>query len=158
MSGIQPVSSASASTVSESESSNTYTVQHGDTLQGIAAAHGLSLAALQEANPQIHNPDVVYPGDHVNIPAGNSTSGASAGPQQLSQTNLQGQGQKSFRVVPVFTGQSAGKAVVGDSLAKIAEQFRLNPGEIEELKRLNPGIDFNKQLPPNTMIRVPFDR
>ena len=45
-----------------------YTVRKGDTLWGIAQRHGVSLTALIAANPQIKNPNLIYPGDEVNIP------------------------------------------------------------------------------------------
>jgi spore coat assembly protein SafA len=48
----------------------THTVERGDTLSAIAKEHGVSLAALIAANPQIKNPDLIYPGDKINIPAG----------------------------------------------------------------------------------------
>ena len=43
------------------------TVRKGDTLWGIAQRHGVSLTALIAANPQIKNPNLIYPGDEVNI-------------------------------------------------------------------------------------------
>jgi spore coat assembly protein SafA len=50
--------------------SNTdYTVRSGDTLSGIAAKHGVSLSALLAANPQITNPNLIYPGQTVHIPS-----------------------------------------------------------------------------------------
>ncbi|MFC4728142.1 glycoside hydrolase family protein [Coralloluteibacterium thermophilus] len=45
-----------------------YTVEYGDTLSSVAARHGLTLAALHAANPQVLNPDVVYPGDVLSLP------------------------------------------------------------------------------------------
>ena len=45
-----------------------YEVQHGDSLHRIAAEHGVSLAALLAANPQVRNPDVIYPGARLNLP------------------------------------------------------------------------------------------
>ena len=45
-----------------------YIVKKGDTLWGIAGKFGVSLAALIQANPQIKNPNLIYPGDRVNIP------------------------------------------------------------------------------------------
>jgi len=39
------------------------TVQRGDTLRAIAAQHNVSLKSLLDANPQIVNPDRIYPGD-----------------------------------------------------------------------------------------------
>jgi hypothetical protein len=44
------------------------TVNPGQTLSGIAAAHGDSLPAIETANPQISDPGVIYPGETVNLP------------------------------------------------------------------------------------------
>ena len=56
-----------------------YTVKPGDTLWDIAAANGISLQSLIEANPQISNPDLIYPGQNVNIPGGGSAGGPDQG-------------------------------------------------------------------------------
>ena len=48
----------------------TYTVVHGDTLSGIAAAHRITLAALELANPQIKDPDVITVGQVLQLPTG----------------------------------------------------------------------------------------
>ena len=45
-----------------------YTVKKGDTLWGIAKRYGVTLTALIAANPQIKNPNLIYPGNRVNIP------------------------------------------------------------------------------------------
>lgn len=45
-----------------------YTVRKGDTLWGIAKRYGVSLNALIADNPQIKNPNLIYPGDEVRIP------------------------------------------------------------------------------------------
>ena len=47
----------------------TVTVQKGQTLGKIAAALGVTLAALVLANPQIKNPDLVTPGQTITVPA-----------------------------------------------------------------------------------------
>ncbi|MGE5598272.1 MAG: LysM peptidoglycan-binding domain-containing protein [Bacteroidota bacterium] len=46
-----------------------YTVQPGDTLFNIARRFGLSLEALRAANPQIVNPDLIFPGQNICVPA-----------------------------------------------------------------------------------------
>ena len=51
----------------------TYVVQSGDTMSAIATAHHLSLAALEAANPQVPNPNVIHPGQVLNIIARNSS-------------------------------------------------------------------------------------
>jgi LysM repeat protein len=45
-----------------------YTVQSGDTLSSIADQLGVSLSALEAANPQITDPDSINVGELVNIP------------------------------------------------------------------------------------------
>jgi LysM repeat protein len=46
-----------------------YTVQPGDTLSGIAGQFfGVTLSALEAANPQITNPDLIVPGQVIRIP------------------------------------------------------------------------------------------
>lgn len=46
----------------------TYKVKKGDTLSKIAKAHKVTLKKLIAANPQIKNPDLIYPGEIINIP------------------------------------------------------------------------------------------
>ena len=45
-----------------------YTVKSGDWLSKIAPKHGISTAALIKANPQIKNPNLIFPGQKINIP------------------------------------------------------------------------------------------
>jgi spore coat assembly protein SafA len=46
----------------------TYVVQAGDTLSEIAQRFGVSLDALIAANPQITDPDRIFPGQVIVIP------------------------------------------------------------------------------------------
>ncbi len=45
-----------------------YTVQPGDWLSAIAFRHGVSLPTLLAANPQIENPNRIFPGQQIVIP------------------------------------------------------------------------------------------
>ena len=65
---------------------NTYTVQSGDTLSGIATRHNVSLSALLSSNPQIQNPDVIYPDDIIKLPNPN-TSGDAGSPAASNPTD-----------------------------------------------------------------------
>ena len=58
----------SRTAAAESAAAETYTVRKGDTLWGIAKRYDVTLAALIAANPQIKNPNLIYPGDKVAIP------------------------------------------------------------------------------------------
>ena len=54
-----------------------YTVVHGDTLSGIAGANGVELSKLEALNPQIKDPNMIFPGQAVNL--------GGAGPAPLSR-------------------------------------------------------------------------
>ena len=60
--------SGGGSTASSGGQTAVYTVRKGDTLWGIAGRYGVALTALIIANPQIKNPNLIYPGDQVRIP------------------------------------------------------------------------------------------
>jgi LysM repeat protein len=50
-----------------------YTVIEGDTLSALSSRFGILLSCLEADNPQINNPDLIFPGQVLNIP-GNSTT------------------------------------------------------------------------------------
>lgn len=45
-----------------------HTVRKGDTLWAVAKQYGVELTALIQANPQIKNPNLIYPGEAVTVP------------------------------------------------------------------------------------------
>ena len=61
MPGILPQTAEAAGT-------GVYTVKKGDTLWGISKRYGKELSAVIAANPQIKNPNLIYPGDEVRMP------------------------------------------------------------------------------------------
>jgi LysM repeat protein len=83
---------------------STHTVQGGDTLSGIAAQSGVSLAQVEAANPQITNPDVITVGDLVNVPGGSSGAAspapASSAPASSTQTGTSTTTQSSGGSAP----------------------------------------------------------
>lgn len=50
-----------------------YTIRRGDTLGNIAVAYGISLGSILNANPQIWNASLIYPGQLISIPAASYT-------------------------------------------------------------------------------------
>ena len=67
--GTDPAQTESAAEQAEAKQERSvYTVRQGDTLWGIARRYGVTLTALISANPQIKNPNLIYPGDGVVIP------------------------------------------------------------------------------------------
>ncbi len=52
---------------------STYTVQRGDTLGNIARRFNTTIQILIQLNPQIINPNLIYPGQVINLPGGTGT-------------------------------------------------------------------------------------
>ena len=48
-------------------SGSVYTVKAGDTLSRIARRNHLSVAELLQRNPQVKNPNLIYPGQKLNV-------------------------------------------------------------------------------------------
>ena len=69
-----------------------YLIKPGDTLSGIAASHGAKLAAVEAANPQIKNPNLIYAGQTIKLPKGSTASYQShttSAPRSSSHTTTQ---------------------------------------------------------------------
>jgi hypothetical protein len=57
---------------------DTVTVQSGETLTEIAQAHGESLADIEKDNPQITDPNVIHPGEVIQLDAPSATESPAA--------------------------------------------------------------------------------
>lgn len=66
--GTAPYNGGQNGSQSAAPDAAVYIVKKGDTLWGIAQRHGVTLRALIAANPQIKNPNLIYPGDRVVLP------------------------------------------------------------------------------------------
>lgn len=67
----------------------TYTVKSGDTLWKISKRYRIGLTEIISANPQFENPDLIYPGNQVNVPNANPSIEKSkdVGQQVMDLTN-----------------------------------------------------------------------
>jgi LysM repeat protein len=78
-----------------------YTVKSGDNLTKIAKEHGVSLRDLVAANPQIRNPNLIHPGQQVNIPRA-AQAPATPAATETSATRPNGNGRRADN--PAFHG------------------------------------------------------
>jgi len=120
-------------------SSISYTVQRGDTLRGIGRKFNVSVADILRLN-SISNPNRIFPGQVLRIPASGSSAPAptSAGPAPtlLPPTNLTS-----------YTVQR------GDTLRSIARKFGTTASAIIAV---NPGINPNVIF-PGQVLNLPFN-
>jgi murein DD-endopeptidase MepM/ murein hydrolase activator NlpD len=85
-----------------------YLVQAGDTLSGIAASHGVSLAAVEAANPHLSDPNLIYTGQTIEIPKGSSDSRGSYVPHSYPPQDRDSQDRRVLRGAPSgFSGYSS---------------------------------------------------
>lgn len=61
------------SCISASAANTTHTVASGDTLWKIAVKYQVGVSELISANTQLKNPDMIYPGQKINIPQTDTT-------------------------------------------------------------------------------------
>jgi len=110
-----------------------YTVQPGDTMFFIAQRFGVSLQALINANPQIPNPNQIFPGDVLCVP---------------------GVGQPDCRVPvscpPGFQGRYTVQP--GDTMFTIAQRFGVS---LQALINANPQIPNPNLIFPCDVLCVP---
>jgi len=65
--------------------SSEYTVKSGDTLSAIAQRHQTTLSSLLRLNPDIDNPDRIFPGQRLKLPAANDANFSSCEVGQVAQ-------------------------------------------------------------------------
>ncbi len=106
-----------------------YTVQAGDTLTGIAAKCGVDYSALLSANPSFTNPDQIFPGQTIAIPAATTATPG----------------------VPV-TGSQTYTVVSGDWLSTIAQRFNTT---VQSIVNVNPWIGNPNLIFPGWVITLP---
>lgn len=78
-----------------------YAVRPGDTLARIARRLGVSPEALLRANPQIRDPDRIFPGQALRIPDGQGPSPAVTSPASLRDTYERAPGPGLFGTRPL---------------------------------------------------------
>jgi hypothetical protein len=66
-SGTEAPRHAAQSAARHATEDRTHTVKRGDTLNKIAARHHTSVAAIVAANPSIHDPDRIFPGQQFHV-------------------------------------------------------------------------------------------
>jgi LysM repeat protein len=115
--------------------SGTYTVKPGDSLSIIANRFGVSLIALEEDNPQITDPRLIFSGEVINIPSGGV----------IPETG-------GFVQPTLEPGTRLYTVVSGDFLSSIANRFGVT---LVALEQANPQITNPSLIFPGQVITIP---
>lgn len=118
-----------------------YMVKSGDNLSTIAARNGMSLQALEAANPQIKNFDLIFPGQMINMPGGSQSKGrvmpqgmgnsrtagsSSMGMDNISSQNDSGNGSDAIATARSVLGQNIASLKNNGPLAKQLDKWPAN--------------------------------
>ncbi len=124
-------------TSSNSNGGNTcnYTIQRGDTLQKIAYKYNTTVQAILAVNPQIVNPNLVYPGQVIVIPSCTGTGGI-----------------PSPTPIPQPTGGPTYYVQAGDTLRIIANRFGTS---VDAILAVNPQITNANLIYVGQAIKLP---
>ncbi|MDO4542026.1 MAG: SafA/ExsA family spore coat assembly protein [Bacillota bacterium] len=116
----------------------TYTVKAGDTMWLIAKKFGISLSQLIRLNPQIPDPNLIYPGQKINVPKAEVSPTPPPQPQP-----------------PTHVSENNGRLYFvksGDTFFGIAQRYALN---LDSLIRANPQIQNPDSLLPGMQLYLP---
>lgn len=116
----------------DDSASRQHHVRAGETLSGIASRYGVEVAALLAANPRVRNPDRIFAGQTLVIPAPDARRG---GPETTAQPD-------HYTVRP------------GDTLSAVAERRGIDLGR---LRRANLQIRNVNLIHPGQRLNLPAD-
>lgn len=120
------------------------TVKSGDTMWGISKRLGVSLDELVKANPQVKNPNLIYPGQQLNVPGSRDEfAAAPASPPPVSLAPPAPPPPPSANSVTVQSG---------DTLSAIAQEKGVSLGA---LIASNPHIANPNLIFPGQVLAIP---
>lgn len=125
----------------------TYHVQWGDTLWDLSRYYGTSIDAIVQANAQITNPNLIYAGDYIEIPAGTvmPTGTVTSVPPTVT-----------VQPPPTVTVPPGGTFTYvvqrGDTLSSIAYRFNTT---VYAIIQVNPQITNPNLIYPGQVILIP---
>ena len=133
---MQNALAASSATIQATAATSTdptisYTVQPGDTLSALAQTYNTTVAAIQALNPQITDPSLIYSGESIIIPAG--------------QTSV------TTPTIPV-TGAFTYIVQPGDNLSTLAQEYGTT---VAAIVVLNPQITNPSLIYSGEVITIP---
>lgn len=123
-----------------------YTIKGGESLSEIAQAHGLTLAKVLAANPQISDPNYIVIGQVITLPAGR-WEGPQTVNERLFRWQVEADGTKVVKTD--YLAYVHG----GDNWIRMARKYNLTA---DQLKAANPQIHPTADLRKGELIHIPI--
>ncbi len=133
-----------------SSAGGTYTVRAGDTMWSIAKKFGISLSELIRLNPQIKDPNMIYPGQRINVPRTPVKPPAPPQPPVPPTPPT-----PPTPPAPGPSNENNGRLYFvksGDTFFNIAQRYALN---LDSLIRANPQIQNPDAIVPGMQLYLP---
>jgi spore coat assembly protein SafA len=146
MSDEKKEKSAAVNEAAPCPNSQLYTIKPGDTLYSIAKRFNVSVANLHNANPQIVDPNVIYPGQTLVIP------GLGTIPATWPQPPMRVPMSPVIPPAPECPDGQIYQVVSGDTMFKIAQRFEI---DLDTLVQANPQIPDPNWIYPGQEICIP---
>jgi LysM repeat protein len=128
-----------------------YTVLNGDTSYDISAQFGCNITLLAEANSQIADMALIYPGDRFTLPATCSCYEANT-----CETDGCSYSNETTTAAQITTGEAASSCIYtivkGDKSYRIAYKFGCT---LKAIRNANPQIDNLALIYPNEHMTIP---
>lgn len=115
-----------------------YTIRSGDTISGVAAAHGLSTDAVLSANG-LSTSSVIFPGQTIVLPANGAGASSHAAPTPVAS------------VEPVSTHTATYTIVSGDTISGVAAGLGVSVQSVLDANGLSP----ESMIYPGQMLAIP---
>jgi LysM repeat protein len=101
-----------------------YQIRWGDTLSGLAARHGTTVAALMQANPYVKNANLIYAGKNLVIPGSKdefvSSKSANPSPAMYGSNSFVPASKDPFQIAKSLQGRNAGELKLASNVVGIA--------------------------------------
>lgn len=127
-----------------------YEIQPGDTLSELAAANNTSVAHLMELNPQISDPDLIYAGNNLILPDGDSFVESYEALDEAYEATFIAEGDS------YFVDEAIAETPTGDFAAIDWESFYDNPVSNPYTTELD-GMDFEAMETPQSYYETDYE-
>lgn len=140
---------SAAPVYAKSDGTHDYAVKGGETLTSIAKRFGLTVEKILLANPQLKDPNKLYAGQVITLPAGRSEGVVVQPEKRIYVWQREKDGGRVERDEHLYL------VISGNSLIGIARSYGLT---LEKLLAANPQIDDPGKLFRGELIHIPDGR